>query len=132
MEMAGPGESCSGFMAKAEAARNVEVKKRTGLTRNGLIEEIFRSEAGEMARMVVFLEGLKSRFSFTKDVIHFNQASEMSFRETFLVRNENVGLGSSDPAGEDTAHEDVGIKAGLLRKDYEEIEDLPQQWITMT
>lgn len=90
------------------------------LASHGLIEEIFRSEAGEVAGGVVLLKGLEAVLGFAKDVVDFLQAPEMAFWEAFLIRNEDVGLRSSDPAGEDALHEDISVEAGFLRKDGEE------------
>lgn len=59
-------------------------------------------------------------FGFAEDVVYLGKASEVAFWEAFLIWDEDVGVGSADPAGEDAFHEEVGVEALFLRKDGED------------
>ena len=54
--------------------------------------------------------------AFTKNVIDLFEEAQVSFRESFLVWDKDIGSGMRKPSGEDPFHENIEIEAWMLRE----------------
>jgi len=78
--------------------------------------QIGRGEADEVCGGMMIRENLFCVVRLHKDMIHFLQASKMALGKAFLIRNQDVGLCSANPSGEDTLKKEIDLKALLLRE----------------
>lgn len=82
-------------------------------TRDRRVVEIAGSETGEVTGGVDFTEDIQRMFALANDVIDFVEPGDMPLGEAFLIGNEEIEPGRSEPAREDALEKDIGVESLL-------------------
>ena len=93
-----------------------KMKNSVLTTRDRQVVEIAGSETGEVTGGVDFTEDLQRMFALANDVIDLFESWDVTLGEAFLVWDEEIGFCGTEPPGEDSLEEDVGVESLLLSK----------------